>query len=578
MNNQANGNNPFSHLSNHLSPQVLCFLRYLPMIIKYLFSIVITLMTYSTMQDPYYVCIGILELISIAMISNLLLQKNKWIGWMINSILLFFYHAQCLSLIFAGSFLSLVMLDNVDSVQALIGRMGTYLGGVLFVILCSLLPIKEIKLPDRSIFQPKDPLPSAEKNTPRHFPSSGVLALCLAGELVLTMGLGNQYSASYAWYDLYRQKQAHQNMQTALDNSENITDKFLKYGIDNCIAKPEQLPENPNVILILTEGLSQHIVDDPRNIMPNVRNYEQKGLFFSNYYNHTFATYRGIIGQLYSGYQLDNYDTNSLVSIEDILKDQGYQTTFINTEPSNTHFTNYLESMNFDEVINNMDLLEGSEDSLTDKKAYELLFDTISAQAKNSEQPFFTAIYTFATHISFDSPDEQYGDGSNRELNKFYNADYQFGEFMKKLENSDLSDNTIVVFSADHATYCDEDYLHTFPDNTRIHGALDTVPFFIYYPGITPQTVDAKGRNSLDLAPTILDYMDISENNYFLGTTLFMDKENNNSYDTIFFVSPDFLSSEYGEIRMLGDSETTIIQKLVEDYFIAKTQEPISHS
>ena len=56
--------------------------------------------------------------------------------------------------------------------------------------------------------------------------------------------------------------------------------------------------------------MSQHIIDDERNITPNIKELQSKSLSFSNYYNHTFATYRGIIGQLYSGYQLDNSDQN----------------------------------------------------------------------------------------------------------------------------------------------------------------------------------------------------------------------------------------------------------------------------
>ena len=73
------------------------------------------------------------------------------------------------------------------------------------------------------------------------------------------------------------------------------------------LKKPNNLPESPNVILIFVEGMSQHIIDDERNIAPNIREVQSKSLNFKNYYNHTFATYAGIIGQLYSGYQLQNH-------------------------------------------------------------------------------------------------------------------------------------------------------------------------------------------------------------------------------------------------------------------------------
>ena len=101
------------------------------------------------------------------------------------------------------------------------------------------------------------------------------------------------------------------------------------------------------MILIFTEGLSRSIIWDERNIMPNLRALESESLSFTNYYNHTFATFRGLIGQLYSGYQFDNLDTNGLISLQAILGKRGYQTAFINTEPSNTEFSEYLAVLPF---------------------------------------------------------------------------------------------------------------------------------------------------------------------------------------------------------------------------------------
>lgn len=40
--------------------------------------------------------------------------------------------------------------------------------------------------------------------------------------------------------------------------------------------------------------------------------YEDRSFNFINYYNHTAATYRGLIGQLYSGHQYNNNDENTL--------------------------------------------------------------------------------------------------------------------------------------------------------------------------------------------------------------------------------------------------------------------------
>ena len=363
----------------------------------------------------------------------------------------------------------------------------------------------------------------------------------------------------------------------SLDEGKDYTSVFYSTYIAGNIRLPKTLPEKPNIIVIFTEGLSQNIVADKRNIMPNVAAYEKKSINFTNYYNHTFATYRALSGQLYSGFQLNNYDGNTLVSLQDILSDRGYTTTFINTETRNINFTNYLLDMNFDEVISDPEFRSnGPADSISDKDAYTLLFDTVSEKA-GGDKPFLTAIYTFGTHTSLDSPDEKFGDGSDTMLNKYYNMDCQFGEFMKKFEESSLADNTIIFFTADHAAYQDRLFRESFPDHERAHTEVDEMPFFIYHSGIEPQQIDVEGRTTLDFTPTIMDYLDISGvENYFLGRTLFSGSDNNNNYDTVFTDSAVFASTRGGQIHGLTESEKGILDVKLKEYYAAKQQEPPS--
>ena len=228
---------------------------------------------------------------------------------------------------------------------------------------------------------------------------------------------------------------------------------FYKDTIGNYISFPWQ-KQNPDVVLIFTEGLSQNIIDDERKIMPNVRMYEDRSLNFINYYNHTAATYRGLIGQLYSGHQYNNNDENTLISLQKIMHDNGYQTTLINTEPNNQDFTNYLKTFDFDRIVtsNNTDTW------LRDDEAYELLGNEVKECYENSK-PDFIVIYTFGTHATFDESNVKYGDGKNGLLNRFANADYYFGEFMRNFENNEKYNDLVVVFTTDHCTYEDEDFI-----------------------------------------------------------------------------------------------------------------------
>ncbi|HFI0256282.1 TPA: sulfatase-like hydrolase/transferase [Streptococcus suis] len=459
-------------------------------------------------------------------------------------------NVELLVMLFGSTYVSLVMVTNLESLEALSGSMPLYVTGIIFLLVFTFAPIRSFELPKIS--------------------AGKIFSIVLVVELGLTMLYGNSYSPLFAVYRLGLDARDYQRQLAEIAKLPNVTAEFYSPGIASAIDKPGNLQEQPNVVLIFVEGLSQSIIDDERNLMPYVRQLQTESLSFSGYYNHTFATYRGLIGQLYSGYQLDNYDDNSLISMQDIFRNQGYLTSFVNTEPRNVQFTTYLDAMNFDQLVMDPETTySGPGGTLSDKEAFEALYETMEGQAG---QPYFTAMYTFGTHISMDSPDEKYGDGKNYLLNRFHNFDIQFQAFMEKVKASGMADNTLFVFTTDHATYQDADFISAFPNYPRANTDVDEVPLFFYYNGITPQVIEVKGRNSLDMAPTVFDYIGISEENYFLGVSLFFPKENNNSYDTVFYDNSFLLSTDQEVIQPLPDATSPIIEDRLQKYFAAKTQ------
>ena len=215
---------------------------------------------------------------------------------------------------------------------------------------------------------------------------------------------------------------------------------------------------------------------------------------------------------------------------------------------------------------------EGIDNSLSDKQAYDELKRVINEKGK-MDKPFFVSIYTFGTHVGHDSPDEQYGNGKNNLLNKFYNVDYQFGKFFEGFKESDLADDTIIILTGDHCAYGDVDYSSTFPDYTREDCAVDIMPLSIWFKGVESNKVYVNGRNSLDLTPTILDLMDIDCENYFLGTSLY--NEDGTKYDTIFECEGSLISTSNKEIIHYDEGDIEDIEEDIYDYFVAKKQQPL---
>lgn len=526
--------------------------------VKYIFSFFATLLAYSTCRDFFYMLDGILELLVVFVVTNHFLNDNKrrqTIVYILSSIFFLMFNTQMLVMYFGGTYISMMMLTNISSLRDISANFQAYGLGILAVIVFSFLPITKIKIPELW-----------EKR---------LLVIIPVLSLICVSCIGWPHNSIYSLFSLVKQSKDYDQLQKTINSVDSmageyrdIAPDFFKTGIEDEITKPSNLQEKPNVILIFTEGLSKSVIEDKRDITPNLQEFSKRSLSFENYFNHTFATYRGLNGQLYSGYQLNNSDKNSLISLQDIFSAYQYNTVFINAEPDNEEFTTYLKSFGFDHLITDEEKATAREKTLSDKSAYELLWDTCM-EMNELDKPFFTAIYTFGTHVALKSPDEVFEDGKDAELNKFYNMDYQFGKFLEKFENSLLAENTLLIFTADHCTYADQAFKKSFPDTERVNSDVEETILYFYYKGIKPESIDVNGRNSINLAPTLLDYLDISAPNFFLGNSLFGKENKSNIFATTFYDPFNAISTKNGKISVLDSKEKEEFVKKVTLYLTA---------
>lgn len=523
---------------------------FMAQIFKYVFFLILFLQVTYIYTKPILILVGFVELALVLLASGYIISLNKLLGYLINFILLLIIGIEIIVYRFAGNYVSLIMVTNLESIQGISGKTILYLLYIIpfIVVLCI-------------------PTPKIEGRFYKSFSRCGLVCVLLFTEFVVWNSGGNASPIENSIL-LFRNIYARQERYNKIAQSGNsdfgmLDSMFYKDTIGNYISFPLQ-KQNPDVVLIFTEGLSQNIIDDERKIMPNVRMYEDRSFNFINYYNHTAATYRGLIGQLYSGHQYNNNDENTLISLQKIMHDNGYQTTLINTEPNNQDFTNYLKTFDFDRIVtsNNTDTW------LRDDEAYELLGNEVKECYENSK-PDFIVIYTFGTHATFDESNVKYGDGKNGLLNRFANADYYFGEFMRNFENNEKYNDLVVVFTTDHCTYEDEDFIRTFePSYTREGYFCDQIPLLIWNNKIEAQEINAEGRNSLCFAPTLLDFLDIDGDNYFLGDSLFTDNDVNNLIDKVYAIPDEEryrITSEDG-ISELDEDKFNIVNPIIKSY------------
>ncbi len=527
------------------STYVFTFLKYAFMLVFPILAVFINRMSHS------YLLLVCAEALAVAIITNILGRTKYFIAYIFNSLVLFLINIQFAVLFFGNSFTTIIMLDNTDSIKDLWGKFIYYGIAIVFLIIFSFLPIRRFNI--------------------KPLGEIGIIVCVIALYVFIILTNRITFSPIYNTFDLCRQRISIYKTQKSVEAMSITQNEFLRDEVKNYIEKPNEIKNKPNVILILTEGLSENVIEDSRNITPNLKALEKKSISFTNYYNHTFATYMALSGQLYSGYQQNNYDKSNFTSIQDIFKQNGYSTTMINTEPKNKEFSNYLNSFNFDEIVTDTSKIDGMADSISDKSAYKLLLNTAKTKS-NGSKPFFLSIYTFGTHTSLDGVYNQYKNGTNNFLDRFYDLDIQIGTFIKAFEQSDLFDNTVLIFTADHCSYQDTDFSNAYPYYRRKSTVIDTIPLMIYYKGVTPETYDALGRNSLDMAPTVLDFLDLSGKNSFLGESLFSFGENTSIYNTVFQSYSTYYSTKNKKIKNLPVGESDYITSQIEKYFYMKTK------
>lgn len=506
---------------------------------------------------------GILEIIELIIIYFLVMiigKSLRIVGYLLSSVLTLLVIAEEWVKLFSGTYATKVMLDNLANIRALGPSLPKYIAIVIFVVLVSFIPIKFKKYPR---------------------PLSRVILLVLSTVFFGGVYFTHRLTALGGVTNLLQEYRMAHKTAIALEEERKNKKKVIKSFQKDTIKGGINIgKKKPNVIVIFAEGTSRTVIEQTANkypgLMPNVESFSKQSINFTNYFNHTAPTYRGLRGQLSSSFQyFEGYEKSKtaddikkrvdtpIITLPEILRDHGYASQFINPEPKHKKFTPYLNELGFDKVISGNKTQwsgQGQSTVLSDTNNFNLLFST-ATKLNNSQKPFLLGTYTFQTHNGWNVTDNPYKDGNNAVLNKFHNFDVNFGKFLKKFNESNLKDNTILILTTDHASYASPDYASVMGDTRDAFAS--TIPLMIYYPGVQPETVDVKGRNSLGLTPTILDLLNIDKaKNYFLGTSLFTDSPS--KYEHATEVGEDFYDTSSGNLTEFTDSQINLKDKILQ--------------
>jgi phosphoglycerol transferase MdoB-like AlkP superfamily enzyme len=281
-----------------------------------------------------------------------------------------------------------------------------------------------------------------------------------------------------------------------------------------------------NLVIILQESLGARFVGSLGGLplTPNIDKLSQEGWFFENLYATGTRSVRGIEA-ITTGFtptparavvKLGKSQTG-FFTIADLLKQHGYETQFIYGGES--HFDNmrsFFLGNGFTNIVDQGDYKNPAFIASWGVSDEDLLFraDEEFSRMHKQGKPFFSLVFSSSNHDPFEFPDnriELYEQPQYTMHNAVKYADYAVGEFFKKAKKSEYWKDTIFLVVADH--------------DSRVSGS-DLVPVSRFrIPGlILGEGIDVKRdsrvTSQIDMAPTLLSLMGVSDSYPMLGRDL----------------------------------------------------------
>ena len=156
-------------------------------------------------------------------------------------------------------------------------------------------------------------------------------------------------------------------------------------------------------------------------------------------------------------------------------------------------------------------------------------------KAKKDKRPFHLWVHFFDPHepynfyLDLDKPEKtavntprnQYGEEELSYLREIEFADYYMGKILAHLDKLGLTNQTLIVFTADHGESLGE---HEYRGHRQsVYQNVVRVPLILKMPGNLPEGLRLKTQGmSIDIMPTVLSLLDVSYlENSFQGLDLF---------------------------------------------------------
>ena len=322
------------------------------------------------------------------------------------------------------------------------------------------------------------------------------------------------------------------------------TQGFIRYPVSEPVCR--QKTNEMNIILIVVDSWRADTFTS--EITPHINSFAEKSWNFRDHYSGGNATRSGIMSIFYGVPSIHNFWMNLLlehkgpVLVHQMLK-QGYK---VEVCASASIASPEFNQTVFSEVKGLRLKTPGKTASERDLFVTREFMDFLKVR-KTENGPFFAFLFYDSPHAHDFPPDYQapftpFAGGMSRStisndtdptpyFNKYKNSvhfvDGEIGKVLKALEESGLTDNSIIIITGDHGEEFNDNKKNFWGHGSNFTSAQIHVPLIIHWPGKRQQTFVHQTSHQ-DIVPTLMKDAfgcDSEFSGYSTGTHLLDEKK-----------------------------------------------------
>ncbi|HEY4544056.1 MAG TPA: LTA synthase family protein, partial [Tissierellaceae bacterium] len=335
------------------------------------------------------------------------------------------------------------------------------------------------------------------------------------------------------------------------------------------------IAKGKNLVVIQVESLQNFVMGleyNNQEITPNLNKLveDSSTIYFDKFYqmigkgntsDAEFSTNNSLYPSM-TGPSYGDYEQNNFNGLPWLLRDEGYTAwAFHGYKKDFWNRNNAYKAQGFQKFISEDDFNVKKEDiigfGLNDEKFLNMSVDYIKELDSIDDNPFYAFLITLTSHNPYKMPDseeylkieDKYKDTILGDyFQSIYYTDKQIGNFIDRLKEEGLYDNTVFAIYGDHfgISAAHEDYkviMDDFLEEEYTLEEMQNIPLLIHIPNEDINQTVSKVSSHLDFLPTIANLMDLDlSDSLIFGRDILNYKDTNYVATQTYMIKGSFIS------------------------------------